>query len=84
MQSNMGMMHSLWMGGAMGCCGAGQGHGHMRGPMWNDYSKLTPEQLKHRQYMMDRWMPMQQRMMDHMMQHQHWMMQSPQPQAPSR
>lgn len=46
------------------------------GPMmtWQDYSKLTPEQLKQRQYMMDRWMPMQQMMMGHMMQQQSMMM----------
>jgi hypothetical protein len=42
--------------------------------MWQDYSKLTPEQLKQRQYMMDRWMPMQQMMMGHMMQQQSMMM----------
>jgi len=49
----------------------------MGGPMmkWDSYQKLTPEQLKQRQYMMDRMVPMQQMMMDHMMQHQHWMMQ---------
>jgi len=53
--------------------------GHMMmgggpGMMWQDYSKLTPEQLKQRQYMMDRWMPMQQMMMGHMMQQQSMMM----------
>jgi len=48
-----------------------------------DYRNLTPEQLKQRQYMMDRWMPMHQMMMDQMMQHQHWMMQ-PQPTPPNR
>lgn len=45
---------------------------------WRDYQSLPPEQLKQRQYMMDRWMGMQQNMMDHMMQHQYWMGQ-PQP-----
>jgi hypothetical protein len=45
------------------------GWGHMRGY----YSKLTPEQLKQRQYMMDQYVPMQQMMMDHMMQHQQYM-----------
>ena len=43
---------------------------------------LTPEQLKQRQYMMDRWVPMQQMMMDHMMWHQHWMTQPPATPAP--
>jgi hypothetical protein len=54
--------------------------GHMMGDHmmgWRDmggyYSKLTPEQMKQRQYMMDRYMGMQQRMMDHMMEHQHYM-----------
>ena len=68
MQSAMTLMQ--------GTMGAG---GHMMmggGPMmmWQDYSKLTPEQLKQRQYMMDRWMPMQQMMMNHMMQQQSMMM----------
>lgn len=83
MQSNMQLMHGMWgPGGGMGCCMGGQGMepgmmmegpmmgwGHMRGY----YSKLTPEQLKQRQYMMDQYAPMQQMMMDHMMQHQRWM-----------
>ena len=47
---------------------------------WGDYRKLTPEQLKQRQNMMDRWMPMHQMMMGQMMQHQNWMMQ---PQLPT-
>lgn len=37
--------------------------GHMRGY----YSNLTPEQLKQRQYMMEQYLPMQQMMMNHMM-----------------
>jgi hypothetical protein len=37
------------------------------------YSRLTPEQMKQRQYMMDQYMNMQQMMMDHMMQHHHHM-----------
>jgi hypothetical protein len=43
--------------------------------MGSYYSKLTPEQMKQRQYMMDRHMGMQQMMMDHMMQHQQYMWQ---------
>lgn len=86
MQTAMGMMHGMWGGSMMGCCGGGHmmggpmmGGGMMGGPMmmWGDYRNLTPEQLRQRQYMMDRWMPMQQMMMDQMMQHQGWMMQPP-------
>ena len=47
--------------------------------MWGDYRNLTPDQLKQRQYMMDRWLPMQQTMMEHMFQQQGWMMQQPAP-----
>ena len=54
--------------------------GHMMGPMmdWNGmspyYSKLTPEQLKQRQYMMEQYMGMQQNMMNQMMQQNYiWM-----------
>lgn len=50
------------------------------GPMmdWNGmspyYSKLTPEQLKQRQYMMEQYMGMQQNMMNQMMQQNYiWM-----------
>jgi hypothetical protein len=88
MQDSMGMMHGMWAGGSMGCCGAGgqAAGGHKMGPMmmWGDYRNLTPDQLKQRQYMMDRWMPMQQMMMDQMMQHQHWMMPSQTPAAPPK
>lgn len=38
--------------------------------MWGDYRNLTADQLKQRQDMMDRWMPMQQMMKDQMMQPQ--------------
>jgi hypothetical protein len=69
MQSAM----SLMQGSTMGAGGRMMmGGGPMM--MWQDYSKLTPEQLKQRQYMMDRWMPMQQMMMGHMMQQQSMMM----------
>lgn len=89
MQGNMQLMHDLWGPGMMGCCmgggmmvqgmtGPGMMSGHtMGGPMWGDYRRLTPEQLRQRQYMTDRLMPMQQMMMEHMMQHQQWMSQPP-------
>lgn len=78
MQSNMQMMHGMGGSGMMGCCAGGHMMGmggHMMGGMmgWQGYSKLTPEQMKQRQYMMDRYMGMQQMMMDHMMQHQQYM-----------
>ena len=72
MQGNMNMMQGMWGSGMMGCCGGNGGMmgGHMMG--WNGmgpyYSKLTPEQLKQRQYMMDQYMGMQQNMMNQMMQ----------------
>jgi hypothetical protein len=62
-----GMMGPGMMGGGM--MGPGMmGGGHMAG----FYSKLTPEQLKQRQYMSERYQRMQQLMMDHMAWHQHW------------
>ena len=82
MQSNMNMMQGMWGSGMMGCCGGNGGMmgGHMMGPTmgWNGlgpyYSKLTPEQLKQRQYMMDQYMGMQQNMMNQMMQQNYmWM-----------
>lgn len=77
MQNNMQLMHGMGGMGMMGCCAGGpMMDGHMMGgPMmgWRGYSKLTPEQMKRRQYMMDRYMGMQQMMMDHMMQHQQYM-----------
>ena len=85
MQNNMQLMHGMWGPGMMGCCaggpmmGMGGGPmmgmgGHMMGgPMWGDYRRMTPEQLRQRQYMMERYMPMQQMMMDHMMRHQQYM-----------
>lgn len=85
MQSGMGMMRGMWGPGMMG--GYGRGHmmggpmmggGHMGwGGMRDYYSKLTPEQIKQRQYMMDNYMGMQQQMMDHMMQHQQYMWKQP-------
>ena len=79
MQGMMSMMHGM-MGGSMmsgHMMGGPMMGGHMM--MWDNYQKLTPEQLKQRQYMMDRMVPMQQMMMDQMMQHQHSMMQPPAP-----
>lgn len=81
MQGAMGMMHDMWDPGMMGCCSGGpMMGGHMKGgPMmgWRGmggyYSKLTPEQMRQRQYMMDQYMGRQQMIMDHMMQHQQYM-----------
>jgi hypothetical protein len=77
MQNSMVMMQGMWgPGGMMG--------GHMRGgPMmgWRGmegyYSRLTPEQMKQRQYMTDQYMGMQQQMMNHMMMHQNYMLRQP-------
>ena len=88
MQSTMSMMQGTW--GGMGMMGGPmmRDHmmgGHMGGMMgWGNYQNLTPEQLKQRQYMMDSWVPMQQMMMNHMMQHQGWMMPSAPPAAPAK
>jgi len=82
MQNAMTAMHGMWGPGMMGCCGGGTMHGPgmmMGGPgmmgwggMHGYYSKLTPDQLKQRQYMMDQYLGMQQMMMDHMMWRQQW------------
>ncbi|MEL7938241.1 hypothetical protein [Pseudomonas delhiensis] len=75
MQQGMQMMGGMGMwggGGMMGCCGGGgMMGGHMMG--WSDYSDMTPAQRAQRQYMMDRYMGMQQMMMNHMMWHQQYM-----------
>jgi hypothetical protein len=75
MQSAMTIMHGMWgpgmmghgMGpGMMGGAGPGMmggGWGHMGGY----YSRLTPEQLRQRQYMTDQYLQMQQEMMNNMM-----------------
>ncbi|CAN5912837.1 MAG: hypothetical protein ACSLEZ_13675 [Thiobacillus sp.] len=83
MQNAMHAMRGMWGPGTSGCCGGGTMHGPgmmMGGPgmmgwghMQGYYSKLTPEQLRQRQYMMDQTMGMQQMMMDHMMWRQQWM-----------
>ncbi|AUA57487.1 Uncharacterised protein [Achromobacter spanius] len=78
MQTTMGMMGQFWRGGTMGCCGtmgAGGPHHGGRGQMgWNamrgNYSNLSPEQIRERQYMRDQYMGMQQMMMEQMMQQQ--------------
>ncbi len=77
MMGNQGMMGGS---GMMGCCGSGSGMMGNQGMMgWGRmsqyYSRLTPERLKQRQYMMDQYVGMQQMMMDHMLMRQQWMMQ---------
>ena len=90
MQNAMNAMHGMWGPGMMGCCSAGGGPRHgsgmvrSSGPMgWSamrdHYSRLTPDQLKQRQYMMDQYMGMQQMMMDHLMMRQEWMAPAPPP-----
>lgn len=67
MQSNSNLMGGMWSPGMMG---SGSGRGHMMGwgGMGGYYSKLTPEELKQRQYMTDQYVDMQQNMMNQMMQ----------------
>ena len=80
MQNAMGAMHGMWGPGMMGGQGMMHGPGMMGwGGMHGHYSRLTPEQMKQRQYMMDQYMGMQQMMMDHMMQRQQWMTPPPPP-----
>lgn len=75
-----GGMHGPGMMGGPGMTGGPGGPGAMGwGGMHRSYSQLTPEQMKQRQYMMEQTMGMQQSMMDHMLQHQQWMMQTPPP-----
>ncbi|SOE87603.1 hypothetical protein SAMN05446935_8251 [Burkholderia sp. YR290] len=82
MQSAMTTMHDMWgpgmMGhGMMGPGMMGGGWGHMGGY----YSRLSPEQLRQRQYMTDQYLQMQQEMMNNMMwQQQYWMGPAPSPQ----
>lgn len=78
MQNAMGAMHGMWGPGMMGGQGMMHGPGMMGwGGMHGHYSRLTPEQMKQRQYMTEQYMGMQQMMMDHMMQRQQWMTPSP-------
>ena len=80
MQNAMGAMHGMWGPGMMGGQGMMHGPGMMGwGGMHGHYSRLTPEQMKQRQYMTDQYMGMQQMMMDHMMQRQQWMTPPPPP-----
>lgn len=92
MQNAMGAMHGMWGPGMMGGQGMMHGPGMMGGSgmmggpgmmgwggMHGHYSRLTPEQMKQRQYMTDQYMGMQQMMMDHMMQRQQWMTPPPPP-----
>lgn len=82
MQSTMSMMRELWGPGMMGGPGMRGGPmmgGPMGGPMmgWRGmegyYSRLTPEQLKERQYMTDQYMNLHYLMMEQMMlDHQMW------------
>ncbi|MGX6569539.1 hypothetical protein [Cupriavidus necator] len=91
MQDTMGMMHGLWGPGAMGkgVMGGPMMGGHTMGgrmmgwgQMGDYYSKLTPEQMKQRQYMMDQYLGMQQMMMNNIMQHQYMRMQPQPPRQP--
>jgi hypothetical protein len=73
MQTNSNLMGGMWGPGMMGFGGgpgSRMGRGHMMGwgGMSGYYSKLTPEELKQRQYMTDQYMDMQQNMMNQMMQ----------------
>ena len=80
MQAAMAAMHGMWGPGGgmmMGCCGMMGGPMMGWGQMHGYYSNLTPEQLQQRRYMMDRYLPMQQMMMDHMMWHQQWLIPTP-------
>lgn len=78
MQSAMSLMHGMWGPGMMGGRGMMGGPGMMGwGGMRGYYSKLTPEQEKQRQYMMDQYTWMQQMMLDHMLQRQQLLTQPP-------
>jgi hypothetical protein len=83
MQSAMAGMRGLrgpGMGSGPGMMGPGRGMGPGTmgwGGMHGYYSNLSPEQLQQRRYMMDEYVGMQQVMLDHMLQHQQWMLQLP-------
>ena len=76
MQQGMQMMN-----GMMGCCAGGLMGNHMKSngammgwkQMGSHYSRMTPEQMKQHQYMMERFMGIQQMMMEQMLQHQQHM-----------
>lgn len=74
MQNAMGAMPGMWGPGKLGGQEMMHGPGMMGwGGMHGHYSRLTPEQMKQRQYMVDQFIGMQQMMMDQMMQRQQWM-----------
>lgn len=84
MQSAMTTMHGMWGPGMMGHAGMMGGQGMMGwSHMRHGYSTLTPEQQRQHQYMTDRYLGMQQEMMNQMLLQQHWMMQPP-PSAPAK
>ena len=74
MQDGMSTMQGVW-GTRMINGGSMMGWAQAQG----DYSSLTIEQLRQRQYMMDQYLSMQQRMMNQMMRHQQWMHPQPAP-----
>jgi len=75
-----GMMGCYGSAGQAGHQGMGHGMGGaiMNGAMMQGpgahacLDKLTPEQMRQRQSMSDRYLGMQQMMLDHVMWHQHW------------
>ena len=77
MQGNANLMQEVWGTRFMECCarnGNMMGGGNMMG--WGDnphYPNLTPEQLRQHQHMMDRYIGMQQNMMNQMMMQQNYM-----------
>lgn len=84
MQNAMTAMRGMWGPATMGCCATGgtathgagmtdSGHMMGRGNMHGYYSKLTLDQMRRREYMMDQYLGMQQSMMDQMMRRQEWM-----------
>lgn len=82
MQGTMAMMRGMWGPGMMGgpmMGGPMRGRGPMMGwgQMGGYYSRLTPEQIKQRQYMMDQYMGMQQQMMNQMLEYQNMWNQPP-------
>ncbi|MEI6001210.1 hypothetical protein H3V53_29770 [Paraburkholderia bengalensis] len=93
MQSAMTTMHGMWGSGMMGhgmmghgmmgqgMMGQGMmGQGMMSGGwghMGGYYSRLSPEQLRQRQYMTDQYLQMQQEMMNNMMWQQQYSTQPP-------
>ncbi|MEX3970020.1 hypothetical protein [Paraburkholderia caribensis] len=83
MQGAMTTMHGMWGPGMMGH--GMMGHGMMGqgmmgggwGHMGGYYSRLSPEQLRQRQYMTDQYLQMQQEMMNNMMWQQQYLTQPP-------